>query len=399
MNLENIKSLDQEYFMNVFGARTNVCFQGGDGIKLYDTEGKEYYDYFAGIAVNSVGYKHPKFISSLCEFLKTNVPHTSNLYYVQPQSLLAEKICKNSCADKVYFGNSGAEANECALKLAKIYQYKKGNSHKTKIISLLNSFHGRTLATVAVTGQEKYQRPYQPLMPGVVHIPINDVAALESEFDGTVCAVIAEPIQGESGIHPLTYEFAKRMRELCTENDAILIFDEVQTGMGRCGTLFAYETIGVEPDIFTLAKALGGGIPIGCCCAKDFVASAFDPGDHGGTFGGNAFACNAGLTVFEIIEEEKLVENSKKVGAYFKDKLIQLKNKYQIISEIRGYGLMIGIEMPLFKEAINKLLQRGIVAGSAGGNVIRLVPSLIITNAEVDIFIKEFEKVLEELTK
>lgn len=399
MDLNQIKSLDKEYFMNVFGSRTNVCFTGGDGIKLYDTEGKEYYDFFAGIAVNSVGYRHPVFVDSLCDFLKNNVPHTSNLYYVQPQSLLAEKICKNSCADKVYFGNSGAEANECALKLAKIYQYKKGNTHKTKIISLLNSFHGRTLATVAVTGQEKYQKPYQPLMPGVVHIPINDIKALEAEFDGTVCAVIAEPVQGESGVHPLSYEFAKRMRDLCTENDALLIFDEVQTGIGRCGTLFAYETIGVEPDVFTLAKALGGGIPIGCCCAKAFAAEAFEPGDHGGTFGGNAFACNAGLTVLNIVETEKLVENSRETGAYFKKRLEESKQKFPIINDVRGLGLMIGIETPVFKEAIAKLLERGIVAGSAGGNVIRLVPSLIITKAEVDIFINEFDKVMEELSK
>lgn len=399
MNLESIKSLDKEYFMNVFGERTNVCFTSGDGIKLYDTEGNTYYDFFAGIAVNSVGYRHPKFVESMCDFLKNSIPHTSNLYYVKPQSLLAEKICKNSCADKVYFANSGAEANECALKLAKIYQYKKGNTHKTKIISLLNSFHGRTLATVAVTGQEKYQKPYKPLIPGVVHIPINDIKALEAEFDGTVCAVIAEPIQGESGIHPLSFEFAKRMRDLCTENDALLIFDEVQTGMGRCGTLFAYETIGVEPDIFTLAKALGGGIPIGCCCAKDFAAKGFEPGDHGGTFGGNAFACNAGLTVFDIIEEENLVENSKNVGSYLKEKLLQLKSQFDLITDVRGYGLMIGIETPVFKEAISMLLKRGIVAGSAGGGVIRLVPSLVITKADVDIFIKEFKCVMEELSK
>lgn len=396
MNVEKIKELDKKYFMNVFGERTNVCFESGEGAYLYDTEGKRYLDLFAGIAVNALGYGDKEFTDTMCEFMKTHVLHTSNLYYVEPQSLLAEKICKNSCADKVYFANSGAEANECAIKLAKIYQYKKG-SGKTKIIALNNSFHGRTLATVAATGQEKYQKPYRPLVPGFVHIDINDTEALQREFaGGDVCACIAEPVQGESGIHPLTHEFALEMRRLCSENDALLIFDEVQTGMGRTGNLFAYQTIGVEPDVFTLAKALGGGIPISCCCAKDFAAKAFEPGDHGGTFGGNAFACKAGLTVFDIIEKRGLVENSRTVGDYIKNELIKLKEKYTIIADVRGFGLMIGIETPKFKEIIAKLLERGVVAGSAGGSVIRLVPPLIITKEDADLFLRKFTEILED---
>lgn len=396
MNVEKIKELDKKYFMNVFGERTNVCFESGEGAYLYDTEGKRYLDFFAGIAVNAVGYGNKEFTDTMCEFMKTRVLHTSNLYYVEPQSLLAEKICKNSCADKVYFANSGAEANECAIKLAKIYQYKKG-SGKTKIIALNNSFHGRTLATVAATGQEKYQKPYRPLIPGFVHIDINDTEALRREFaDGDVCACIAEPVQGESGIHPLTHEFALEMRRLCSETDALLIFDEVQTGMGRTGSLFAYQTIGVEPDVFTLAKALGGGIPISCCCAKDFAAKAFEPGDHGGTFGGNAFACKAGLTVFDIIEKRGLVENSRVVGSYIKDELIKLKKKYPIITDVRGFGLMIGVETPKFKKIITKLLAKGVVAGSAGGSVIRLVPPLIITKEDADLFLRKFTEILED---
>lgn len=396
MNVEKIKELDKKYFMNVFGERTNVCFESGDGAYLTDIEGKRYLDFFAGIAVNAVGYGNKEFTDTMCEFMKTRVLHTSNLYYVEPQSLLAEKICKNSCADKVYFANSGAEANECAIKLAKIYQYKNG-SGKTKIIALNNSFHGRTLATVAATGQEKYQKPYRPLVPGFVHIDINDTEALRREFaGGDVCACIAEPVQGESGIHPLTHEFALEMRRLCSENDALLIFDEVQTGMGRTGSLFAYQTIGVEPDVFTLAKALGGGIPISCCCAKDFAAKAFEPGDHGGTFGGNAFACKAGLTVFDIIEKRGLVENSRVVGSYIKDELIKLKEKYPIITDVRGFGLMIGIETPKFKKIITKLLAKGVVAGSAGGSVIRLVPPLIITKEDADLFLRKFTEILED---
>ena len=396
MGIQKIKELDKKYFMNVFGERTNVCFESGDGAYLTDTEGKRYLDFFAGIAVNAVGYGNKEFTDTMCEFMKTRVLHTSNLYYVEPQSLLAEKICKNSCADKVYFANSGAEANECAIKLAKIYQYKKG-SGKTKIIALNNSFHGRTLATVAATGQEKYQKPYRPLIPGFVHIDINDTEALRREFaDGDVCACIAEPVQGESGIHPMTHEFALEMRRLCSETDALLIFDEVQTGMGRTGSLFAYQTIGVEPDVFTLAKALGGGIPISCCCAKDFAAKAFEPGDHGGTFGGNAFACKAGLTVFDIIEKRGLVENSRVVGSYIKDELIKLKEKYPIITDVRGFGLMIGVETPKFKKIITKLLAKGVVAGSAGGSVIRLVPPLIITKEDADLFLRKFTEILED---
>ncbi len=396
VDIQKIKELDKKYFMNVFGERTNVCFESGDGSYLTDTEGKRYLDFFAGIAVNAVGYGNKEFTDTMCEFMKTRVLHTSNLYYVEPQSLLAEKICKNSCADKVYFANSGAEANECAIKLAKIYQYKKG-SGKTKIIALNNSFHGRTLATVAATGQEKYQKPYRPLIPGFVHIDINDTEALRREFaDGDVCACIAEPVQGESGIHPLTHEFVLEMRRLCSETDALLIFDEVQTGMGRTGSLFAYQTIGVEPDVFTLAKALGGGIPISCCCAKDFAAKAFEPGDHGGTFGGNAFACKAGLTVFDIIEKRGLVENSRVVGSYIKDELIKLKKKYPIITDVRGFGLMIGVETPKFKKIITKLLAKGVVAGSAGGSVIRLVPPLIITKEDADLFLRKFTEILED---
>ena len=396
MNVEKIKELDKKYFMNVFGERTNVCFESGEGAYLYDTEGKRYLDLFAGIAVNALGYCDKEFTDTMCEFMKTRTLHTSNLYYVETQSLLAEKICKNSCADKVYFANSGAEANECAIKLARIYQYKNG-SGKTKIITLKNSFHGRTLAAVAATGQEKYQKPYRPLMPGFAHIDINDIDALRREFaGGDVCAFIAEPIQGESGIHPMSREFASEARRLCSENDALLIFDEVQTGMGRTGNLFAYQTIGVEPDVFTLAKALGGGIPISCCCAKDFAAKAFEPGDHGGTFGGNAFACKAGLTVFDIIEKRGLVENSRTVGDYIKNELIKLKEKHTIIADVRGFGLMIGVETPKFKEIISKLLERGVVAGSAGGSVIRLVPPLIITKSDADLFLKKFTEILEE---
>lgn len=396
MNIREIKELDKKYFMNVFGERTGVCFESGNGAYLVDTEGKKYLDFFAGIAVNAIGYANKEFTDTMCDFMQNHVLHTSNLYYVEAQSLLAQKICENSCAGKVYFANSGAEANECAIKLAKIYQYKKG-SGKTKIIALKNSFHGRTLATVAATGQEKYQKPYKPLMPGFVHIDINDIQALRREFEsGDVCACIAEPIQGESGIHPMTKEFAEEMRRLCNENDALLIFDEVQTGIGRTGNLFAYRTIGVEPDVFTLAKALGGGIPISCCCAKDFAAEAFEPGDHGGTFGGNAFACKAGLTVLEIVEKQNLVENSETMGAYIKSALLKLKEKYPVIKDVRGYGLMIGIETPEYKEIISKLLDRGIVAGSAGGSVIRLVPPLVITKDDADLFIQKFTEILEE---
>jgi len=398
MDLQTIMKLDEQYYMNTFGKRTPVCFERGEGITLYDTEGEAYTDFFGGIAVNSLGYGHNGLTKALTEQVQ-NLLHTSNLYYVKNQALLAEKLILHSVADKVFFANCGAEANESAIKLAKMYFYKKNQPEKSEIITLKNSFHGRTLACVAATGQEKYQKPYAPLTPGFKHVPINDFEALSQAVDEKTAAIMVELIQGESGVNPLTKEYVRDMANLCKEKDILLIVDEVQTGMGRTGTWFCYENYDIEPDIFTLAKGLGGGVPIGAVCAKAEVAAAFSPGDHGGTFGGGPLATRAGLAVCTAFEEEKLPENSREVGNYLKAKFVDMAKTYPVISGVRGLGLMLGI---VFKEPIAKKLQQGMfckkyLVGAVGDNVLRILPPLVLTRSDADDFCKALASVLKSL--
>lgn len=396
--LDEIKALDKKYYMNTFGERLNVMFDHGEGMKLYSDAGDVYYDFLGGIAVNSVGHAHPKLVKAVSE-QAAKVIHTSSLYYIENQARLAQKLVESTCADKAFFCNSGAEANEGAMKLARIYFYKKG-MNKNEIISLDHSFHGRTLATVAVTGQEHYQAPYRPNLPGVTQVEPNNFEALKAAVTDKTAAIMLEPIQGESGVHPMDKEYLQKVRELCSEKNIILIFDEVQTGMGRTGHLFAYQLYGIEPDIFTSAKALGGGVPIGAVCAKQFVADAFEPGDHGTTFGGNPLATAAGLAVFDIYESENLVENAKLKGEEFKNKLNMLKDKYpDKISDIRGAGLLIGIQVKdeLGKTVFNKLFENKILTSLCSGNTIRIAPPLIITSGDIDLFIKTFEQIIKEI--
>lgn len=396
--LNTIKEYDKKYFMNTFGERIPVCFEKGCGIDLYSTDGEVYKDFFAGIAVNALGHSHPDYVAAL-KAQAEKLIHTSNLYYVYPQSILAKKICDMSCADKVFFSNSGAEANEGAIKLAKIYFYKQGKPEKNEIITLNHSFHGRTLATVAATAQEKYQAPYKPLTPGFKHVEINDFDALLSEVNDNTAAIMVELIQGESGVYPCDKEYIKKVRKLCDEKDILLIVDEVQTGIGRTGKMFAYEHFDITPDIFTLAKALGGGVPIGAVCAKDFCAKAFEPGDHGSTFGGNPFCTEAANAVLDIIKKEELVKNSEKVGAYFKKKLEALSEKYDIICDIRGMGLMLGVE---FKEGLAKKINQSLFSQKylcgVCYNTLRILPPLIVLESEIDDFIEALETaILKEI--
>lgn len=393
--LDYIKTTDTQVYMNTFGNRLPVCFKEGKGIKLISTADEEYFDFLGGIAVNSIGHCHPHFVKKIQEQVSKLI-HVSNLYYIQSQTELAKQLVDRTCMDKVFFANSGAEANEGAFKLARKYFYNKGLS-KYEIISLNHSFHGRTLATVAATGQEKYQKPYKPLPPGFIQVTPNDFEQLKSAVTENTAAIILEPIQGESGVHPMDADFLKQVRKLCDDNDILLIFDEVQTGMGRCGKLFAYELYGIEPDIMTSAKALGGGIPIGAVLAKDFVAEAFTPGDHGTTFGGNPLATTAGLAVLEIYDQENLVENSRKIGEIFKDKLKTLQDKFtNIICDVRGAGLLIGIELKeeFAKPVFNKLFENKYLT-SLCGSTLRLAPPLILTEDDVDRFIAVFENILK----
>lgn len=398
MDLKDIIALDKKYFMNTFGDRLPVCFVKGKGMKLWDTNGKEYNDFLAGIAVNALGHSHPAVVNAIVEQAQKFI-HCSNYYYIEPQAKLAQLIVENSCCDRVFFANSGAEANEGAIKLARLYFRKKGQPEKFEIITLEKSFHGRTLATLAATGQEKYQKNYSPLTPKFLKVPNNDIKALEEAISEYTCAVMLEPIQGESGVNPANVDYIKQVRELCNKKGIILIFDEVQCGLGRTGKLFAYQHYGVEPDIFTLAKALGGGFPIGALCAREPYASAFAPGDHGSTFGGNPLACNTAFAVLSTIINENLSDNSAVMGDYFMEKLMGLKEKYPFIKEVRGKGLMIGVELTIPKAADIKVkcLEAGYLIGSVGENIIRMLPPLIITREDIDAFIPVLDDILSTL--
>lgn len=395
MKIDEIMEMDSKYYMNTFGKRTPVCFEYGKGIRIYDSEGREYMDFIAGIAVNALGHGHPALVEAIGS-QAARLIHCSNLYYVESQSKLAKMLVENSCADRVFFANSGAEANEGAIKLAKIHFRKKRLPEKYSIISLENSFHGRTLTTVAATGQKKHREPYAPLIPGFKHIPINDIDALKASVGDETCAIMLELVQGESGVHPVDIEYVKTVRQICDENEILLIFDEIQTGLGRTGKLFGYQNYGIEPDIFTLAKALGGGVPIGALCAKEKVASSFEPGDHGSTFGGNPLACAASLAVLTEILDKNLPEHAEKMGKYLMNCLKQSAGKHGIISELRGIGLMIGIQLHEEKapELKNELLSKGILVGSVGLDIIRLLPPLIVTKENIDEFIAVLDEVL-----
>lgn len=398
MTLEEIKQLDSKYYMNTFGERTPLCFTKGEGITLTATDGKIYKDFFAGIAVNCLGYGHKRLCSELCEQINS-LMHISNVFYVDNQAVLSQMIVENSCADRVFFCNSGAEANEGAIKLAKKYFTSRGIEDKYEIISLKNSFHGRTLATVAATGQEKYQKPYKPLLEKFVHVEINDTDALRAAINSKTAAIMVELIQGESGVHPLDAEYVAELDKLCKEKDIILIVDEIQTGIGRTGKLFAHEHYGIEPDIFTMAKGLGGGVPVGGFAAKQKIANAFVPGDHGTTFGGNPLAMRAGCVVIDEMINGGVIENAAKVGEYFFEKLNELSATTGKIAEIRGKGLMIGIE---FKEEIAKALgtamrDAGYLVGVIGTKVFRIVPPLILTKEDVDGFVDALGKVLANI--
>lgn len=395
--LSEIMDLDKTYYMNTFGARLPVAFERGRGLTLISTEGKEYKDFLGGIAVNALGHSHPVFIRRMKEQLDRLI-HTSNLYYIENQARLAQKLAEHSAADRVFFANSGAEANEGAFKLAKIYYYKQ-QKNKFEIITLDSSFHGRTLATVAATGQEKYQKPYKPLTPGFIQVEPNNLDAVKNAVTEHTAAIMVELIQGESGVHPMDQDYIQGLRKLCDEQDILLIFDEVQTGMGRTGYMFAHQMYGVEPDIFTAAKALGNGIPIGAVCAKEFVAQAFTPGDHGSTFGGGPLATAAGLAVFDIMEQEHILENVRAVSAYFMDQLKTIQKNYaEKVLELRNAGLLIGIELEpsAAKQVFDRLFDLGILTSLCGGTTIRLAPPLNITNSDVDGFIEKLNTALSE---
>lgn len=395
MNFQQVTELDSKYYMNTFGSRTPISFTHGEGITLFDTEGKEYKDFFAGIAVNCLGYGHPRLTRELQDQIG-KLTHISNVFYNENQARLAELLVENSCGDRVFFANTGAEANEGAIKLTRKYFLEKGEPERLEIITLKNSFHGRTLATVAATGQEKYQKPYRPLIEKFIHVEVNDSEALLGAITDKTAAIMVELIQGESGVLPLDREFVDTITKVCKEKGILLIADEVQTGIGRTGKLFAYEWYGIEPDIFTLAKGLGGGIPVGAFIAKEEVAKAFVPGDHGTTFGGNPLSTRAGLVVLDELLNNGVLDNARKTGEYFMEELKRLSKRKCRITGVRGMGLMIGVLIAddKAKEVGTELRDKGYIVGVVGTGVLRLVPPLILSKEDVDDFINALESVL-----
>lgn len=390
---EEIFAKDKSDYLPVF-ARYNIVLDHGDGPYVYDTKGKKYIDFLAGIAVNVVGHNYKPLVDAVSKQASKMI-HCSNLYYTEVQVEAAEKLKKLSGMDKVFFGNSGAEANEGAIKLARKYATNI-DPEKIQIISALHSFHGRTLATLTATGQDHYHHGFGPLPAGFDYVPYNDIQALEAKMSDKTCAVMLEAIQGEGGVHVPDPDYLPKVRALCDKYNAVLIFDEVQCGMGRTGTFFGCQQFGVKPDIVTLAKGLAGGVPIGAFMATDKVASAFHAGDHGSTFGGNPLACAAACVVLDALIDGNLMENAKEIGAYLQSKFEEYKAKYpNLIKEVRGRGLFLGMELTRpGREIANECLDYGAIINCTAGNVLRFVPPLNITKAHVDELISVLDKVL-----
>ena len=378
MNKESVIEKNNKYIMHTYNSFT-VVLKEGKGSYVWDIEGKKYLDFVAGIAVNVLGYADEKYIETIKNQLE-KIHHCSNLYITEPAVELAEIL-----VNKVFFCNSGAEAMEAAIKLCRKYGIKNKGENASEIISMKDSFHGRSIGSLTATGQGKYHEGFGPLLPGVKHAKYNDFSSLEELINENTCGVILEVIQGEGGIHPIEKEYLKKVREVCTVKDIVLIFDEVQTGVGRTGKLFAYEVYGISPDVIALAKGLGGGIPIGAIMAKEKTAKAFSPGDHASTFGGNPMAAAAGKHILDRILNDGILENVEENGKYLRKKLEELKDKYSFIKEVRGIGLMQGIELDIDpKEIVKKSMENGLLLVGAGENVIRFVPPLIIKKEEID---------------
>ncbi|HGO9395406.1 TPA: aspartate aminotransferase family protein [Neisseria meningitidis] len=370
------------------------------GSRVWDTEGREYIDFSGGIAVNALGHCHPALADALNAQMH-KLWHISNIYTTRPAQELAQKLVANSFADKVFFCNSGAEANEAALKLARKYVRDRFGGGKSEIVACINSFHGRTLFTVSVGGQPKYSKDYAPLPQGITHVPFNDIAALEAAVGEQTCAVIIEPIQGESGILPATAEYLQTARRLCDRHNALLILDEVQTGMGHTGRLFAYEHYGVVPDILSSAKALGCGFPIGAMLATEKIAAAFQPGTHGSTFGGNPMACAVGSRAFDIINTPETLNHVREQGQKLQTALLDLCRKTGLFSQVRGMGLLLGCVLDeayrgRASEITAAALKHGVMILVAGADVLRFAPSLLLNDEDMAEGLRRLEHALTE---
>jgi predicted acetylornithine/succinylornithine family transaminase len=392
MTTQETIELFDKYVIANYGRLPRVIVRG-NGCYLYDADGNEILDMFPGWAVSALGHCHPKVVEAIRKQVG-ELLHIDNTFYSEPQGQLAKLLSERAFGGKCFFCNSGAEANEAALKLARLHTAQE----KYKFITAEGSFHGRTFATVTATAQPKYHEGFLPLLPGFVYVPFNDIAALESAFSDEVAAVMVEPIQGEGGINVATSEYLQAIRRLCDEKGAVMILDEVQTGIGRTGKWFGYQHFDVEPDIITMAKALGGGVAIGAMMAKDELAASLVPGKHASTFGGNCLACAAGVAVIEAIEEDNLLQNAAGLGEYARDTLLALKQKHSIIDSVRGIGLMIGVQLTgPGSEIVDRCLDKGLRINCTHETVIRLMPPMIATNEQIDTAIDILDCVLTEI--
>ena len=394
MTENEIMLLADENIMNTY-RRFPIALRKGSGTRLWDVNGKEYLDLVAGIAVCNLGHCHPNVVAAIKD-QADNLMHVSNLYYTEKQAQLARLLVENSFADKVFFCNSGAEANEAAIKLARKYAHENMEPDKFELITMKDSFHGRTMATITATGQEKFQFGFTPLLAGFSYVPFNDLTALEKAITAKTCGIMLEPIQGEGGVIIPDAQYLAGVRDICDRHGILFIMDEVQTGIGRTGKLFAYEYSKIKPDIMTLAKALGNGFPVGAMLATNKIAKAFGPGNHASTFGGNPLAMAAAVATVKTMLQDGILEQSCKTGEYFLSQLKKLRQKHQIITEVRGRGLMLACGLSVEgSDVVNECLKRGLLINCIGGKTLRFVPPLIITTQEVDQAIDILDVVME----
>ncbi|WP_010236774.1 aspartate aminotransferase family protein [Clostridium arbusti] len=388
--------MSKSNMMNTYG-RFDVIFEKGKGARLFDSKGKEYIDFVSGVAVNCLGHANDKIVKTI-KTQAEKLMHISNYYWNQNALDLAEKLCENTDHQKVFFCNSGTESIETALKLSRKYGRTFGTESKNEIIYMDNSFHGRTMGSLSVTGQPKYQENFRPLIGNVKSTKFNDMEDIKGKINDNTCAVIVEPIQGEGGIVCAHKEYLQLLRDLCDKYNALLIFDEVQCGVGRSGKLFAYQKFGVVPDVICMAKALGGGFPIGAVLAKEKAASAFVPGDHGNTFGGNPMGTAIGLCILNELIDGKVIDSVDEKGEYIKSKLVKLQEKYSCIKEIRGMGLLIGMQLNVStKTVISKCFEKGLLLITAGPDVVRILPPLNVKNKDIDDAFEIIEEVFKEI--
>jgi acetylornithine aminotransferase len=390
MTGEELISEGQHVLVNNY-ARLPILLKRGSGTRVWDSTGKEYLDFVGGIAVCNLGHCHPKVVQALEQQAKELI-HCSNLYYIGPQVELAQRLCEYSFGERVFFCNSGTEANEAAIKLAR--KYGEG---RYEIITMENSFHGRTMGALSATGQEKFHKGFEPLLPGFTYVPFDDLKAVEGAINPQTCAVMVEPIQAEGGVILPSPGYLKGLRELCDQTGIVLIYDEVQVGMGRTGTLFAYQHYDAPPHIMTLAKSLANGVPIGAMVATDEVAGAFSPGNHAATFGGNPLATRVGCVVIDTLLEDGILEHCQEMGEYLREGLLDLKKRYTFIKEIRGIGLIIGAELAFEgKEIVERCMERGFLINCTAGTVLRFLPPLIVTKEEIDQLLTTLDEIFSE---